>query len=86
MYISGTKKLTTIEIKAPIPNQKTKKPTVAISITKKIPAAINQNCHTKIPPLPYLLLYYKNKKKEIVFIRKIGNNVQNTIWFFISIC
>ena len=38
-------KLTIIAINAPIPNQNTKKPIVAISITKNIPARIIQNCH-----------------------------------------
>ena len=37
--------------KAPIPNQKTRNPTVAISITRQIPATINQNCHIKVPPI-----------------------------------
>ena len=40
MIIFEVKKLTSIAIKAPTPNQKTKKPTVIISQIKNIPDAI----------------------------------------------
>ena len=61
--MSSIKKLVHIAKMAPIPNQNIKKPTVAISIMKKIPAAINQIYHIK-PPLKNLLYYY-----EIIIIK-----------------
>jgi len=47
MIIFEVKKLTSIAIKAPMPSQKTKKPTVIISQIKNIPDAINHICHIK---------------------------------------
>ena len=62
MIIFEVKKLTSIAIKAPTPNQKTKKPTVIISQIKNIPDAINHICHIVKPPIfviNTILLYYK---------------------------
>lgn len=56
MIIFEVKKLTSIAIKAPTPNQKTKKPTVIISQIKNIPDAINHICHIKTSILAEKLL------------------------------
>lgn len=79
----STKKLAIIAIKAPIANQKTRKPTVPISIIKKIPEKISQSFHisnhlTFISFKKYaftFLLYYIFKKKERVFDNIFKKNV-----------
>ena len=48
MIIFVVKKLTIIANKAPIPNQKIKNPTVAISAIKQTPEIINQICQGNI--------------------------------------
>ena len=49
------KKLKHIEINAPTPYQNTRKPSVAISIIKHIPASISHHVHISIfsPPFSY---------------------------------
>ena len=67
MITLSTKKLTIIASRAPTPNQKIKKPTVAISNTKNMPESINQNCHIEIPPFIFLytnIIQYTCRKRK----------------------